>query len=383
MTAIEKELFFTREEYAARLATLRGHMEAAGLEVLLVASPENIYYVTGHQTFGFHTLQLAVVSLERDPFLVTRYLESFNADRYAWITDIVRWDDVVDPVTATVEALRERGLAGKRTGCEEKAFFLQVASWKKLAAAIDGLADGSGLVERGRTIKSPQEIAYMREAARLTDLGFAAGIEEIAAGRTENDVAAAAFDAMTRAGAEYLTRDPIVTSGDRAGIPHTSYYRRVIQPGDTVLLEYSGVYHRHYAPLMRSALVGGPDAEIERMAAVAIEALNAGIEAVRPGATVGAVDTACRAVVDRAGLWENYRKRAGYAVGIGFSSWMEQAIASLRSDDTTEQRPGMCFHIPIAFRIYGKAAVGFSETVTVTETGCEVLGRTPRELARR
>ena len=97
----------------------------------------------------------------------------------------------------------------------------------------------------------------------------------------------------------------------------------------------------------------------------------------------GEVDLASRSIIERAGLWDNYRKRTGYSVGIGFSSWVEGAIASLKEDDPTVLAPGMCFHIPIALQLYGEAGVGFSETVTVTETGVEVLGKHPRELARR
>ena len=74
-------------------------------------------------------------------------------------------------------------------------------------------------------------------------------------------------------------------------------------------------------------------------------------------------------------------RQQGRYLGIGFSSWVEGSIASLKEDDPTVLKPGMCFHIPIAMRIYGKAGVGFSETVVVTETGCEALTRAPRELA--
>ncbi len=97
----------------------------------------------------------------------------------------------------------------------------------------------------------------------------------------------------------------------------------------------------------------------------------------------GEVDAASRRIIEREGLWDNYRKRTGYSVGIGFSSWVEGAIASLKEDDPTVLRPGMCFHIPVALRLYGEAGLGFSETVHVTDGGVEVLGRSPRELARR
>lgn len=384
---IAQELFFTPTEFEARLSKIRAEMAQRGIDTLMCAGPENIYYASGYQTFGFHNYQLLVIPLTQEPFLILRYLESIQAFRYSWVQDVVVWDDTDDPVAVTVRELRARGLADGCIGTEDNAYFFQVATWKKLNAALPNLVNGSGVVEAARAVKSTQEIAFMREAARMTDLGMAAAIAEIREGRTDNDVAAAAFDAMTRAGAEWLTRDPIVTSGDRSGLPHTCYMRQKLAADDAVLLEFSGVYCRYYAPMMRGAVVGrgklagGGNSPVEHMANVCIEALSVAIDAVKPGVTSAQVDAAARKVIERAGMWDNYRKRSGYSVGIGFSSWVEGGVASLREDDTTVLLPGMCFHIPIALRRYGEAGVGFSETVVVTETGAEVLGKTSRALA--
>lgn len=379
---IKMELFFSSEEFEQRLAKIRSAMAERRIDTMLCAGPENTYYASGYQTFGFHNYQVLVIPLEGQPFLILRYLESMLAYRYSWVRDVVTWDDTDDPVAVTIGELKRRGHAGGTVGVEERSYFFQVATYRKLKDGLERVIDGSGVVEAARAVKSAKELSYMREAARLSDLGMAAAIDEIRAGASENDVAAGAFDAMTRAGSEWLTRDPIVTSGDRSGLPHSCYMRRKLVDRDAVLVELSGVYYRYYSPLMRGALVGRGDAAVERLAAVCIEALQTAIEAVRPGATSGEVDAASRRVIEREGLWENYRKRTGYSVGIGFSSWVEGAIASLKEDDPTVLQPGMCFHIPVALRLYGEAGVGFSETVQVTDAGREVLGRSPLQLTR-
>ena len=94
---IQKELFFSVDEYEQRLNSLRQKMAARELDVLLLASPENLYYVSGFQTFGFHNYQFLCVPLEGEPFLILRNLESYLAQRYAWIDDVVVWDDTDDP----------------------------------------------------------------------------------------------------------------------------------------------------------------------------------------------------------------------------------------------------------------------------------------------
>jgi Xaa-Pro dipeptidase len=56
-------------------------------------------------------------------------------------------------------------------------------------------------------------------------------------------------------------------------------------------------------------------------------------------------------------------------------------VLSVHKGEPTVLEPGMVFHFPPAMRMPERFAVGFSETVTVTETGCEVLSSFPRELA--
>lgn len=383
LPGLRLEPFFEQAEYDRRHQAVREAMAEKGVEVLLSTTPENVFYMTGYQTFAYSTYQALVFPLEGAPFLVLRHLESMLADRYSVVRDVARWEDEDDPVAVTLEALRAHDLAGRRIGYEERTSLQPVAVWRRLAAALEHLTDGSGCVERARAVKSAPELAYMRDAARMTDVGIAAAIAETRTGVTENDLAAAAFDAMTRAGSEWMAKDPIVTAGDRAGVPHTTYMRRRLGDGDTVLLEFSAVKHRYFAPLMRSGWIGRLDPRMADWPQICIEALDTAIAACRPGVTAAEVDAACRGVVEKHQRWLNYRKRAGYSVGVGFASWIEGAISTMRNDHATVLQPGMCFHIPVAMRLYGEATVGVSQTVVVTHAGGEPLHAAPCEFFAR
>jgi Xaa-Pro dipeptidase len=88
-------------------------------------------------------------------------------------------------------------------------------------------------------------------------------------------------------------------------------------------------------------------------------------------------------VIDRAGYGENFRKRAGYSMGIAFApDWGEGGVLSLYTGVTTELRPGMAFHIPVALRVFGRFTVGVSETVIVTQTGYRSLSKIDRPILR-
>jgi len=379
---MEKHLIFPVSEYRARLENVRGEMRKSGVEVLLVLGPENIFYLTGHQTFGFQNYQCCIVSLESDPVLVLRFLESFNGHAFAWVKDVEVWEDHEDPAAVTARVLLEKGWGNLRVGSDDTSLFFPPAVRHRLDVALNGkLQAASGVVERCRAVKSAAELAYMRKAAVYTDIGLEAALDEVYPGLSENDVAARAFDALTRAGSEYVQIQPIVTSGWRSGIPHTTYQRRLMEPGDAVLIELTGTHHRYVSPIMRTAVIGKPDAKVADMYRVCEEALSATLKTIKAGVTAGSVDDVARKIITDAGYYPNWRKRAGYSVGCSFPpDWGEGHIVSLRHQDSTLLLPGMVFHVPIAFRDYGVAGVGISETVVVTETGCEQLGSSPREL---
>lgn len=200
-------------------------------------------------------------------------------------------------------------------------------------------------------------------------------------GADENALVSAMMGAAIAAGSEYVGMEPLVSTGPRSGVPHGTWRRRVMQDNDPVFLEMSAAHDRYHAAMMRSAWLGRPPAIAIEMEKVCQEALQAALDAIRPGATCEAPHLACQKVIDRAGFTENFKKRTGYSIGIAFApDWGEGGILSLYSGVTTELQPGMTFHIPPALRIYGQFTVGVSETVVVTETGYRQLGSLARPL---
>ena len=148
---------------------------------------------------------------------------------------------------------------------------------------------------------------------------------------------------------------------------------------EPVFLEMAGCHDRYHAALMRCAWLGTMPQVAVDMEKTCQDGLQAALEAIRPGAACEAPHVACQQVIDRAGFTDNFRKRAGYSIGIAFApDWGEGGILSLYTGVTTELRPGMTFHIPVALRVFGQFTVGVSETVVVTETGCRVLSAIDR-----
>jgi Xaa-Pro dipeptidase len=370
---------FSREEFETRQIALRGLLAARGIDLLLVNGPENIFYLTGQQTPGYYTFMCLGIPVEGEPFILLRELESWNARANTYLAHIQTYSDNVAPGEALAALVEARGWKGRRIALERTAWFLPVALYEKLVESLGNLSDGSGLVESLRIIKSPREVAMIEKAARTTDAGMIAGMKAVASGATENTVAARMMEAAVEAGSEYMGMDPFVTSGPKAGIPHTTWRRRVLEPSDGVLLELAGCFNRYHAALMRTVWIGrAPDMARDMMRACE-EALQAALDRVKPGNTCADVHNAAQAVIDRHGYGDNYRKRTGYGIGISFApDWGEGNIVSLYHNVNTELRPGMCFHMPPALRDYGRFTVGVSETVLVTETGHRTCSTIPR-----
>lgn len=370
---VPRKLFFSVEEYKTRLQKVRERMAEEGIELLLLHRKENIYYLTGYQTFG-SGYQCLLVPQEGRMVHILRFLESFLVRLYSYIEpeQVVTWDDTEDPYKITAMKIKEMGFSTSTIGFE--ADYIPVLAHQLLKGALPHASwcPASDLVQSVRDVKSATELEYMRKAGELSVKGVKAALKAIRPGVTDNEIAAAAAAKMLVEGSEYMPHDPIVTSGWRSGIPHTTFERQTVQKGDTVLIELSACYHRYHAPIMRTAVVGSPSPKVKEMADVVMEALSKATDSMRPGATAGEVDRACRTVIEKAGYYFNFRKRTGYSVGL---SWPEHI--SLKKDDPTVLRPGMVFHLPVALRDYGKSVVGFSVTAAITEDGIEVLTEYP------
>jgi len=378
-----KDLAFPREEYEARIEKVRRAMADRSIDVLLVFTPENVNYLTGYDTIGYSSFLCLALPVDRDPVMVIREMERGVAMSTTWLADFATTGDTDDPIERTIDALSKRGLAARRVAMEATAPFMTARTWLRLKGALGGdrALDGSELVEPARAIKSPREIEKIRAACALVEKGMDSALAAVRLGASENDVAVAAYTAMVGGGSDPLVSNPIVTSGPRSGVAHTSFKHRRLEQGDTVLIELGATVSRYGGALMRTAVLGEPSLEAQKMADVVLQSLNAAIAAIRPGVTAGSVDEACRRVIEDAGYEEMFRKRTGYSIGVAFApDWGEGHIVSLRRDDPRLLEPGMVFHMPPALRAFQRLCVGMSETVLVTESGCEVLTDRPRRL---
>ena len=220
----------------------------------------------------------------------------------------------------------------------------------------------------------------MRKASRAVESGIDAALKAIEPGKTDNDIVAALYKGTLEAGSEYIGHPPMMVSGPRSALCFALWKRHTIRTGDVVLLEGAGCVDRYHSMMARSAVVGKPKDEHKAASEALIDILEIATANIRPGSTAGDIDQLCRSSIESKGLGKYFKSRTAYGIGIGFPpNWAEGHIYSIRPNEPMLIQPNMTFHIiPTIFsEDFGMA---ISDSIRVTEDGCELLTHYPREL---
>ncbi len=381
---LHDRLAFSPEEYVRRYDLIQAAMAGKGLDALLIRGPENITYFTGYETPGYYRYHCVVVPKDGEPVFLVRDFEWINSPEFAWSTKLAKvydWDHSPD-VTANV--LAQLGLSqGKRIGVEKQNFFYTVDEHETLvrAAPANEFVDATEILWNARMLKSDEEVAMMRRSAALVDKAMLAGYEATRPGVSADAINAQVNRTLFDNGGEYMGLPPFVLAGERSCLPHQTGGKNVLANDDLMYFEISASQRRYTAALMRTIFVGKPKDEWLRAAQACIDATTAALEFIKPGVTSHDADTAARAVTTKAGFADYHRNRLGYSIGVSYPpDWGEGEIISLQQNEQRVLKPGMTFHMPPLCLKYREFGIGFSESIIVTETGCERLSKLPREI---
>ncbi len=340
---------FPRQELENRLAKLRQKMVQRDLAAAIIVGPENIYYLTGVDHYGFFFQYFLLVPLEGEPILICRRMEQVTMDI---MLDGVRFHGHLDhehPSDYLIEDIKALGLEQGRIGVEKQSLFAPLENYERLFAALPRVCwqDFSLVVDELRQVKSPLELEYIRRAGAISAAMTQAATAAIRAGASENEIAAEACKAMCSLGGNCPGFAPFIRSTPTMGMEHGGWTTRRLEAQDTVFIELSGCYKHYHAPMGRLVFVGRKPAEADFIAKVTIDAFNAVVENLKEGLTAAEVYEKWQAVVDERGLSHYTRHHCGYMVGIGFPpAWTGGSqVVGLRRYSEMVLKEGMTFHI--------------------------------------
>lgn len=314
------DLAFPPQEFEGRLAKIRLKMKEAGLDALILTRAENIFYASGYKAAHFASwlseVHAVIIPSEGAPRLMTRSLER-ETTRLQWTADPIVYMDHEDSYAVLTAVLRESGSEAKVIGLEER--FLKVSQFKKIQRYIPNatLVDASGLVEGVAAIPSKAESACMREAARITDIGFKAGLEKIKEGVYPYQIIGKIHEAMYDAGQRDFDMSLVcVWSGPQGGRMHDTSTTERIKKGDIVTVEIWGVDNQYKAGAQGSIYVGeNPPENILKAYELVSSMHSKAKQAVKPGATTGDIFSAANSIY-RAAKGTDYYRRCGGSMGL-------------------------------------------------------------------
>ncbi|MEM8742398.1 MAG: aminopeptidase P family protein [Pseudomonadota bacterium] len=334
---------FSDAEYADRLGGLRALMARADVEAALLTSMHAIAYYSGFLYCAFgRPYGLAVT--HDSATLIAANIDYGQPGRRAacptlTYTDWTR-DNFWRAVAACLPGVKSLGVEGDH---------LSLAMAQKLAAFLDSPdpTDLAPAMAAQRMVKSPAEIALIREGARIADLGGAAIRAEIRPGAREIDIAMAGRDAMEREIARAFPnselRDSWVwfQSGLNTDGAHNPVTTRALAPGDILSLNCFPMISGYYTALERTLFLGAPDAASLRVWLVNVAAHELGLSLIRPGARCGDIARELNRFLDDAGLLERRTFGYGHSFGVLSHYYGREAGLELREDIETVLAPGM------------------------------------------
>ena len=370
---------FSAEEIARRLEGVRRELAQRGLDAAVFASPENVFYLTGLDHWGYFAPHLLLLPLDRDPVLVTRAMERVSVEKQVRGTLFRGHADSETAADMMARVLNELNLTGKSLGIERWTSGMSYGLGQSLETKAPARwRDVSGLADTLRLVKSAEEQALMRRAAAISGIAARAAIDAIKDGARETDAAAACLSAMTKAGGHPPGFGPFIRPGSRLGEEHATWGEGTYRADEPVFLELSACVSRYHAPLGRLVHMKPMKDADARMAETAKRAFDAVVTALKPGRRAKDIYAAWQAVVDDAGLSHYRRHHCGYCVGIGLPpSWTGgNSVTGLRHDSTLEIREGMSFHILSWLMGTGRGDYFLSNTVLLGPGGAEVLTST-------
>jgi len=378
------------DEAKQRTAAFQDRMAQEGIDVAVLTDESSIAYFAGFWGYlgvEFGRPTFLILRPDSAPVVITPLMESQMVSTMTWVDDVRPWEDagennwpaVLDaalaPAAETIHV--ERG----QIPAIVRAFFDD-----RLPACR--LADVGPVMGAMRTVKSPAEIAVMRQAGTIAGAMMAAARGSLAEGVPEYESALAVIDAGTRAAAGFLTPNgldvfvspmihnlQILQSGSDTSMVHRRASVKPYERGDPVYFCFCNMaqFRQYKLGFDRLFHVGEISDEAARVQQAAIDAQQAALAAIRPGVTAESIAAAADEVYDERGYETGYR--TGRSIGMAYLESPE-----LKAGDTTILQAGMTFAVDGGISVGDRLGGRIGDSIVVTDDGFDYLTEYPREI---
>ena len=350
-------------------SSIRSKLAAYGLDAIMLTEQYNRFYAADFPSTG--TDGLALITRNRNYYFTdSRY--TVAAQRH--VKDAVI--SITAPGRGYVELVNEvienEGI--RKLGFDEG--YMTVADFRRYEGALKAeLLPATALMTGLRVVKDEEELERLRHAQRIADKALTETVPMIRPGVTEKEVAAYLTYRLLANGAENVSFDPIVVSGENGAMPHGVPSEKKIQDGEFVTIDFGALKDGYCSDTTRTFAVGHVTEEMEKVYNTVLKAQTTAIAATRAGMTGKEIDGIARKIIADAGYGEYFGHGYGHSLGLE----IHEAPNANPSNDQPMPAGAVCSAEPGIY-LPGKFGVRIEDVTVITENGAEVLTKSPKNL---
>ncbi len=355
------------DERRARMERARKLMVDNGFDAIFIEPGTTMSYFTG-VTWGTSERMFALVlPAKGEPaFICPGFEEARAREVIRFSNDIRLWQEDDNPGALVGQVLRDRGLATKRIGIEQRARFF-LADYIRTASPAAELRIADAVTVGCRMIKSPAELALLQKANEITLAAMKAAFATMNAGMTQDELGVNVAAAYRALGVPNHRATP--QFGEYSAYPHGSKTPQKLKEGDVVLLDDGITLEGYVSDITRTTVFGTPTARQRQVWDLEKRAQQAALDAAKVGVPCEAIDAAARKVITDAGFGPGYKvpglpHRTGHGIGMD-----GHEAPNLVKGNKQPLMPGMCFSDEPMIAIYGEFGIRLEDCWHMTENG--------------
>jgi Xaa-Pro aminopeptidase len=349
----------------SRIEKIKQILDELKLDAFYITHIPNIRYITGFSGSSAYV----IITKNKDYFLTDfRYKEQSSKQ--------VKGFEIVVNYQATEEMKKIFAAEGfKRVAFEST--HMTVNGLEILQQSFPGVefVPVAERIEKLTMIKTPEEMSMIKKAIEITDRTFSKMLEIIKPGMAEKDVSAEISYWHKKFGADKDSFDPIVASGWRGCLPHGIASDKVIESGEMVTLDFGCIYNGFCSDLTRTISVGEPSDEMKKIYGIVLDSQMKAISSAKEGVTTKELDGVARSYISDKGYGEKFGHGLGHGLGIEVH---EMPSVSQRMD--IKLPAGVVVTIEPGIYVENLGGVRIEDDIMITQNGCEVLNKSPKEL---
>ncbi|QFT90177.1 Xaa-Pro dipeptidase [Bacillus sp. THAF10] len=358
-----------------RLQQLVNWTTQEGLSACFLTSTPNIFYISGFYTDPHERLLGMLVFPHNNPAIVCPNMEVEQVKKTGWNFDIIGYDDTDDPWQKVGQYVKQQGITVEKLAVEKE--HMTVARLHKLESIFPGvaLASAEDKMYELRLLKDEDEIAILREAAKLADYGVEVGVHHLKKGVREQELVAIIEYELKKKGISQMSFSTMALTGEKTAAPHGKPGLETVQDGDLVLFDLGVVLNGYCSDITRTVAFGSVNDKQQEIYETVLKAQLAAVDACKPGVEIGQLDRLARSIITDAGYGEYFTHRIGHGLGIEVHEY-----PSMNAMNTMNLQKGMTFTIEPGIYKPGVGGVRIEDDILITDSGLELLTSYPKDL---